>query len=139
MLALFSGPDATVLAATVVGLPATIAAFASVRAARQATGAKEQASATNQAVNDVGPGKPRLRDVADTIQAGQLEQNERLAAIELALNHGAMRMGSIESTVTRLDSKIDQHLAWHQAQIEQGTRVADAQLAEDLDDDGGQT
>ncbi len=123
MLAVLSGPDATVLAAAIVGLPATIAAIASVRAARQATGANQQATAANKAVNDAGPDEPKIRDLAvEAVEIGRANRAE---------------LRRVHARLTGLNGKVDRHLDWHRDEAEQGPRVASA-LADDIDDDGGQ-
>ena len=107
MLAVLSAPDATVLAAFVVGIPSTIAAINSVLG-------KREARAANQAVNNVGPDAPKIYDLVE--QHGR--QLDRLTD----------QVDDINATVKKADRKLTRHLEWHQVHAEQGDRAAGSPL-----------
>lgn len=109
------GVDWSAIAIAVIGIvPATLAALAGLwaRGARsEAAAARVQATAANQAVNDVGPDQPKLRDLVASTNSNVLELQ-----------------GSLMDLHTRV------------AHIEEWIRThPEIPLRDDVDDDGGST
>lgn len=159
--------DWSAIAAALIGIvPATLAALAGIwaRGARsEAAAARVQATAANQAVNDVGPGEPKLREmVSDTnsavlgLQGQVMHLNDSLSGLQSEVrNIQADRSAEARERLTRQAShdrdhastrealaRIDARLAAYAPVVEQWIathpeiRPTDAL---DPDDDGGQT
>lgn len=160
--------DWTAVAVAAIGIiPAALAALAGVwaRGARtEAAAARVQATAANQAVNDVGPGEPKLREmVSDTnsavlgLQGQVMHLNDSLSGLQSEVRSiQADRSAEARERITRQAShdrdhastreslaRIDARLAAYAPVVEQWIathpefRQGDAAL--DPDDDGGQT
>ena len=152
------GVDWSAIAIAAIGIvPATLAALAGLwaRGARsEAAAARVQATAANQAVNDVGPDQPKLRDlVASTnsnvleLQGSLMDIHSRVAHIE---NDRRAEMAEREArqsqhdqahaeTKASLDAIEGRLNAWAPV-VEEWIRThPEIPLRGDLDDDGGQT
>ena len=152
------GVDWSAIAIAAIGIvPATLAALAGLwaRGARsEAAAARVQATAANQAVNDVGPDQPKLRDLVASTNSNVLElqgslmdlharvahiENDRRAEASESEARQAQHDLAHAETKASLDAIEGRLDAWAPVVDEWIRTHPEIPLRDDFDDDGGST
>ena len=93
-----------IIAAVVVGLPATIAAYGSI-------GAKREAAGANRAVNHKAEGSPSIAEQIEAIDARTKATAFDLTELRKDVGANSRVVGVIRTEMTSLSRRLDQHLA----------------------------